>query len=68
VRDWSRAKKKVALGDSAEWIWNIADQNFVGAIQIVDLLNLNAGKVEIVMEPIHRLRRDRGRMQDRDRI
>jgi transposase len=34
---WSRAQKKVVLGDGAEWIWNIADQHFPGAIQIVDL-------------------------------
>jgi len=36
-RGWSRAKTKVVLGDGAEWIWNIADQHFPGAIQIVDL-------------------------------
>jgi hypothetical protein len=36
-RGWSRAKKKVVLGDGAEWIWNIANQHFVGAIQIVDI-------------------------------
>lgn len=34
---WSRAEKKVVMGDGAEWIWNIADQYFPGAIQIVDL-------------------------------
>jgi hypothetical protein len=34
---WSRAEKKVVIGDGAEWIWNIADQHFPGAIQIVDL-------------------------------
>jgi hypothetical protein len=36
-RGWSRAQKKVVLGDGADWIWNIADQHFPGAIQIVDL-------------------------------
>jgi hypothetical protein len=36
-RGWSRAVKKVVIGDGAEWIWNIADQHFPGAIQIVDL-------------------------------
>ena len=36
-RGWSRAEKKVVIGDGAEWIWNIADQHFSGAIQIVDL-------------------------------
>jgi hypothetical protein len=36
-RGWSRAKKKVVIGDGALWIWNLADQHFPGAIQIVDL-------------------------------
>lgn len=36
-RGWSRAEKKVVMGDGAEWIWNLADQYFPGAIQIVDL-------------------------------
>lgn len=36
-RGWSRAEKKVVLGDGAEWIWNLAEQHFPGAIQIVDL-------------------------------
>jgi hypothetical protein len=36
-RGWSRAAKKVIIGDGAEWIWNIAEQHFPSAIQIVDL-------------------------------
>ncbi len=36
-RGWSRAKKKVVMGDGAEWIWNLADVHFPGAVQIVDL-------------------------------
>jgi len=36
-RGWSRAEKKVVLGDGAVWIWNLADQHFPGAVQIVDL-------------------------------
>jgi Uncharacterised protein family (UPF0236) len=36
-RGWSRAEKKVVVGDGAEWIWNLADQHFPGAVQIVDL-------------------------------
>jgi hypothetical protein len=36
-RGWSRAAKKVVLGDGAEWIRNLAQQYFPGAIQIVDL-------------------------------
>jgi hypothetical protein len=34
---WTRAQKKVVIGDGAIWIWNLADQHFSGAIQIVDL-------------------------------
>lgn len=36
-RGWNRAKTKVVLGDGAPWIWNIAEEHFSGAIQIVDL-------------------------------
>jgi hypothetical protein len=36
-RGWDRAKMKIVLGDGALWIWNIADEHFPGAIQIVDL-------------------------------
>lgn len=36
-RGWSRAAKKVIIADGAIWIWNIADREFPGAIQIVDL-------------------------------
>jgi hypothetical protein len=38
-RDWSHAEKKVVLGDGAEWIWNLAEQHFPGAVQIVDLFH-----------------------------
>jgi hypothetical protein len=36
-RGWSRAQKKVVMGDGAEWIWNLAHPYFPGAVQIVDL-------------------------------
>ena len=36
-RGWSRAKKQVVIGDGAVWIWNIAEEHFPGAVQIVDL-------------------------------
>lgn len=36
-RGWSRAVKKVVMGDGAEWIWNLAEVHFPGAVQIVDL-------------------------------
>jgi hypothetical protein len=36
-RGWSSARQKVVLGDGAIWIWNLAEQHFPSAIQIVDL-------------------------------
>jgi hypothetical protein len=36
-RGWSKARKKVVLGDGAIWIWNLAEQHFPSAVQIVDL-------------------------------
>jgi hypothetical protein len=36
-RGWSRALKKAFMGDGAECNWNVADQYFPGATQIVDL-------------------------------
>ncbi|MGO4882551.1 MAG: ISKra4 family transposase [Bryobacteraceae bacterium] len=35
-RGWSRARIQVVLGDGAIWIWNIAAEQFPGAILIVD--------------------------------
>lgn len=36
-RGWEWATIKVVIGDGAVWIWNLADQHFPGAVQIVDL-------------------------------
>ncbi len=35
-RGWNRARKRVVLGDGAPWIWNLVEEHFPGAIQIVD--------------------------------
>ena len=37
TRGWNRAKKKVVIGDGAEWIRNLVAEHFPEAIQIVDL-------------------------------
>ena len=47
-RGWSRAEKKVVMGDGAEWIWNLAEQHFPGAIQIVDLYHARQHLWELV--------------------
>ncbi len=36
-RGVDRAKEVAVLGDGASWIWNIADEAFPGAVQIIDL-------------------------------
>jgi hypothetical protein len=36
-RGWNRAQKRVVVGDGAPWIWNLTEEHFPGAIQIVDL-------------------------------
>ena len=36
-RGWSRASKKVVMGDGSEWIWNQFERHFPGATQILDL-------------------------------
>jgi hypothetical protein len=38
-RGFDRAARRVVLGDGAVWIWNLADELFPGAIQIVDLFH-----------------------------
>jgi hypothetical protein len=47
-RGWNRAQKKVVLGDGAEWIWNLAQEHFPGAIQIVDLYHARQHLWELV--------------------
>ena len=36
-RGFAQADRRIILGDGAPWIWNLADEHFPGAIQIVDL-------------------------------
>jgi len=35
-RGFHYAQRRVVLGDGAPWVWNLADEHFPGAIQIVD--------------------------------
>jgi hypothetical protein len=57
-RGWSRAEKKVVMGDGAEWIWNLADLHFPGAVQIVDLYHARQHLWDLVRtlhpnDPVH---------------
>jgi len=38
-RGFGQAPRRAVLGDAALWIWNLADEIFPGAIQIVDLFH-----------------------------
>ncbi len=38
-RGFNQAERRVVLGDGAPWIWNLAGEQFPGAIQIVDLFH-----------------------------
>lgn len=38
-RGFDQAPRRVVLGDGAPWIWNLADEQFPGAVQIVDLFH-----------------------------
>jgi Uncharacterised protein family (UPF0236) len=68
-RGWSRAKKKVVIGDGAVWIWNLADRYLPGAIQIVDLYHARQHIWELAAKlfPAHDRKRRRWgkRLQDK---
>jgi hypothetical protein len=49
-RGWSRALKKVVMGDTAEWIWNQAELHFPNATQIVDLHHSSGHLWEVARE------------------
>jgi hypothetical protein len=38
-RGFDKASRQVIIGDGAKWIWNIADEQFPEAIQIIDLFH-----------------------------
>ncbi len=59
-RGWSRADKKVVIGDGAEWIWNIAQEHFPSAIQIVDLFHArqHLGDLARLLHPTDTKRRN----------
>jgi hypothetical protein len=76
-RGWSRAVQKVFMGDGAECNWNIAEQHFPGATQIVDLYHAREHLWELVrkLHPndkaqqnrwimIHRNKLDEGLIED----
>jgi len=51
-RGFDRAPRRAVLGDGALWIWNLADEQFPGAVQIVDLYHAK-GHVSDVAKSIY---------------
>src|SRR5216683_2391399 len=69
-RGWSRARLKVVLGDGAEWIWNLADLHFPGAIQIVDLYHAreHLWKLARALHPNDQVQQKRWMMYHQNRL
>jgi len=51
-RGFDQATRRAVLGDGAVWIWNMADEVFPGAVQIVDLYHAK-GHVSDVAKAIY---------------
>ena len=69
-RGWNRALLKVVIADGAEWIWNLADQHFPGAIQIVDLYHAreHLWKVARCLFPLDRPAQSRWILRHRPKL
>ena len=69
-RGWSRAHKKVVLGDGAEWIWNIAEEHFPGAIQILDLYHARQHLWDLArtLHPHEETQQKRWAMRQQDKL
>lgn len=69
-RGWSRAEKKVVMGDGSEWIWNQAALHFPNATQIVDLYHASEHLWELVrkLHPNDEASQNRWVMIHRDRL
>ena len=46
-RRFDQAPRRVVLGDGAAWIWNLAEEHFPGAIQIVDIFHAKEHLFEV---------------------
>jgi hypothetical protein len=53
-------KNKVIIGDGAKWIWNWADDNYPGALQILDFYH---AKEKLVIFARHQFKEDKSRLK-----
>jgi hypothetical protein len=69
-RGWSRALKRVVMGDGSEWIWNQAHLHFPNATEIVDLYHASGHLWELVRKlyPNDEVSQNRWVMIHQDRL
>lgn len=65
-RGFDRARRRVVLGDGAPWIWNLAEEHFPGAIQILDRFHAKHHLSEVA-KAIHGATSDLGKQWARQR-
>ena len=65
-RGFDRARRRVVLGDGATWVWNLAEEYFPGAIQIVDRFHAKQ-KLSEVAKSIYGAENSQGREWVRQR-
>jgi hypothetical protein len=65
-RGFDQAQRRAVLGDGALWIWNIADEQFPGATQIVDLYHAK-GHLSDVAKAVYGADSDLGRQWGKQR-
>ncbi len=65
-RGFDHAQRRVVLGDGALWVWNLADEHFPGAIQIVDRFHAKQ-KLSDVAKSIYGPQNSLGREWSRQR-
>jgi len=65
-RGFDRARRRVVLGDGAPWIWNLAEEHFPGAIQILDRFHAKQHLSEVA-KAIHGATSDLGKQWARQR-
>jgi len=65
-RGFYQAKRQIIIGDGAKWIWNIADELFPDALQIVDLYHAK-GNVSTAAKAIFGIESEYGRQWAKSR-
>ena len=65
-RGFDKAERQVIIGDGAIWIWNIADELFPAAVQIIDLYHAK-GTISNTAREIFAIDSDHGKQWGKER-